>query len=613
MAAATVAFDGVRVNDADALGSIWTDLGGGKAADEPDFAYQGIQAVSEKVGTTEGGVALDMVATIDYSTTVRVWIAKHIATNSGALNNKGATGGILEIGSGGIRSAYARYYVVGGDTWPILGGYLITPVDPNATPSATPGTAPTLTAIDYYGWAADFSATSRAENVAMDAVDYIDLGTGLTVTDGIGGTDGDFDLFITTDEDAAGNNRWGIVSSREGILFVTGVLTLGNSGTGVEFTDTGSVITWPDAEFISAAGFFGLDINLENSSTVVAITNGTFISRGTAAGSADTRAVVEFIGTAATVVALFTDCNFQNLADFICTSKASIDGGNIETDNLTQATAHIRNCKIITTPATSVACITDPTFATTTDLHDMEFEFGSGGHALELSGVGATVTLTNITFTGYGATASDSAAIDVTAVTGTTTINWSGGTEPTYKTAGATVIVANTVSIGVTALDGVTGVEDARVLLVAASGGDLPAEETVTQITRVGSVATVSHTAHGLTAGQKVLISGLAIEVEYKGVKTITTVPDANSYTYTVSGTPTSPATGTIKATGVLVEGLTSVAGLKENTGWPFTSDQDVTGWVRKGSATPLYKQSVLVGTVTSAGLSLTASMVSDE
>jgi len=445
MANASVSFDGTRVNDADALGSIWTDLGGGKCADEPDFIYQGNQAISEKVGTAEGGVALDMVATVDY-TTPNVWIAKHIATNSAALNNLGATGGILEIGSGGRRADYDRYYVVGGDTYPLQGGWLITPIDPNGgNQSARPGTAPTLTAIDYYGWACDFGATSKAENVAMDAVDYIPNGKGLTCTDGIGGTDGTFALFATTDEDASGNNRWGIVSTREGILYVTGVLTIGDSGTGAEFTDSGAVVVWPDALFLNSLGFFGLDLNLQNASTVISITNCVFISRGTAGGTVDTRAVLEVIGTSGS--AALDGCIFQNMADVILTSGAALDGCVIETVAMTQGTAEIQNSTITTASATSVATLQDPTFGTTSGIHDTEFVQGGAGHAIELSTVGATVTLTNITWTGYGADTTDSAAIDVTAGSGTTTINWAGGNAPTYKSAGATVVVQSSVTI----------------------------------------------------------------------------------------------------------------------------------------------------------------------
>lgn len=70
--------------------------------------------------------------------------------------------------------------------------------------------------------------------------------------------------------------------------------------------------------------------------------------------------------------------------------------------------------------------------------------------------------------------------------------------------------------------------------------------DTVT-ITRSGSTATVSHTGHGFATGQRVLIAG-ATQGAYNGVHQIT-VTGANSYTYAVSGSPATPATGTITAT----------------------------------------------------------------
>lgn len=70
----------------------------------------------------------------------------------------------------------------------------------------------------------------------------------------------------------------------------------------------------------------------------------------------------------------------------------------------------------------------------------------------------------------------------------------------------------------------------------------------VTSITRSGSVATVSHTGHNFLNNQEVSISG-ATQTEYNGKFRITYI-DANSYSYTVSGTPTTPATGTILAGG---------------------------------------------------------------
>lgn len=68
--------------------------------------------------------------------------------------------------------------------------------------------------------------------------------------------------------------------------------------------------------------------------------------------------------------------------------------------------------------------------------------------------------------------------------------------------------------------------------------------KTVTSITRASATATATVTAHGLSTGNKVNVTGAA-QTEYNGVFAITVV-DANTFTYTVTGTPATPATGTI-------------------------------------------------------------------
>jgi hypothetical protein len=68
----------------------------------------------------------------------------------------------------------------------------------------------------------------------------------------------------------------------------------------------------------------------------------------------------------------------------------------------------------------------------------------------------------------------------------------------------------------------------------------------VTSITRASTTATVTATAHGFTTGDQVNIRGAA-ETDYNG-DFIVTVTDANTFTYTVSGSPATPATGTIIA-----------------------------------------------------------------
>lgn len=91
--------------------------------------------------------------------------------------------------------------------------------------------------------------------------------------------------------------------------------------------------------------------------------------------------------------------------------------------------------------------------------------------------------------------------------------------------------------------DGKTYKTQAEVILTA---GSLE----VSSLTRSGTIATVTTaTAHNLASGLSVVISG-ATESDYNGTFTIS-VTGSDSFTYTVQNSPTTPATGTISASGV--------------------------------------------------------------
>jgi hypothetical protein len=178
---------------------------------------------------------------------------------------------------------------------------------------------------------------------------------------------------------------------------------------------------------------------------------------------------------------------------------------------------------------------------------------------------------------------------------------------------GSTIVINNaTVTTLVNVKDNnAANLQNARVLLEAADGtGDLNFEQTVT-ITRVSSTATVSHTAHGMANGDKVVIRG-ADQQEYNGVWTISNV-SANAYDYTVSGTPATPATGTILESGVMLEGLTDVNGNISDTR-TITLDTPLKGFVRKASASPRFKSFTLAGTTDNlVGLTINVRMILDE
>lgn len=168
------------------------------------------------------------------------------------------------------------------------------------------------------------------------------------------------------------------------------------------------------------------------------------------------------------------------------------------------------------------------------------------------------------------------------------------------------------VTVQVTVKDAValTAVQSARVLIEAETGGALPSDATVT-ITRSSSTASVAHTAHGLSDGDAVVIRG-ATQDEYNGVFTISNVT-TNAYDYTVTGSPATPATGTIKSTAVILQGTTDASGILSTTSFAYTASQPVRGKVRKATTGTKYKTSSVIGTIDSTGLDTTVLLISDE
>ena len=113
-----------------------------------------------------------------------------------------------------------------------------------------------------------------------------------------------------------------------------------------------------------------------------------------------------------------------------------------------------------------------------------------------------------------------------------------------YNTATLTVGSAINYPTGrtIAATDKVDLVQANNVMYIFRGQGSDPVS--VTSITRVSTTATVTITAHGFSNGNEVIISG-ATQTDYNGSFVISNVT-ANTFDYTVGGTPATPATGTI-------------------------------------------------------------------
>jgi hypothetical protein len=257
-------------------------------------------------------------------------------------------------------------------------------------------------------------------------------------------------------------------------------------------------------------------------------------------------------------------------------------------------------------------------------LDGMEFSKGTNAHhAIEFGTAiadGADFTLTGCAFgTDFSATEGGTTGDETfhfLDTTGSITLNLVSCTGNFgYRTEGVAVtIVADPITTTVSVTDN-TGspLLGARVRLEASNGtGGLPYLETPTSITRSGTTATATLTAHGIPDGKKAVIRG-ATDTLYNGVFTITST-GANTFTYTMDGTPAaSPATGTITVSGVIIEGLTDSSGQISDSR-TIASNQPVSGIIRKGTSSPIFKDSPLSGTISNTlGLSLSSQLILDE
>lgn len=101
------------------------------------------------------------------------------------------------------------------------------------------------------------------------------------------------------------------------------------------------------------------------------------------------------------------------------------------------------------------------------------FESGGTGHAIEVTGSADTITFNGNTFEGYAGTngSTGNEAIFVNIASGTVTLNISGGgSTPSIRTAGATVVVNNSVSVTISANVSLSGAE-VRIYDMDGAGG----------------------------------------------------------------------------------------------------------------------------------------------
>jgi hypothetical protein len=137
-------------------------------------------------------------------------------------------------------------------------------------------------------------------------------------------------------------------------------------------------------------------------------------------------------------------------------STVSLSGlAFINCPTFTQNSAVLGECTFTGTKVTSA------TLGDMDNISGCSFTSGGTGHAIEVSGSASTITFSGNTFTGYagsnGSTGNEAIYINIAA--GTVTLNISGGDTPSIRTAGATVVVNNAVTVTIEAQVSLSGAE----------------------------------------------------------------------------------------------------------------------------------------------------------
>ncbi|MEX1995702.1 MAG: hypothetical protein WD887_02915, partial [Candidatus Saccharimonadales bacterium] len=200
-------------------------------------------------------------------------------------------------------------------------------------------------------------------------------------------------------------------------------------------------------------------------------------------------------------------------------STSDLDGVSFqECPTFTQNSATLTNCAFLDTKVSSAspadaALISDSSFTST-----------GTGHAIEIGGTAANITLTNVDFTGYAASdgSTGNEAIYVNIGSGSMTISISGGTTPSIRTAGASVTVTSPaiLTINIVDADGTAVTEACEVTVVKTSDDTVlfNAENVTTGTVNYsyssGSGTTTHINVHNVSAFQNKTFSGHVLASE---------------------------------------------------------------------------------------------------
>jgi len=433
-----------------AIGSITVDAGtwdessnaawddAGSMVDDGNLYYNGAACVSAQF-TKDG------VGTIMYEHTSSVTIPA-----DGALlihHMWAAPPALASLADGGVRiligNGFGVFYswdISGNDFAPApKGGWTNYAVNPGiGSPDDTVGSP--ATPYDTFGMAVSATAQARGNPNACNAVRYGrcesiftdgDIGNGYCTFEGYG------------DTDSLSANKWSLIDPVEGGYKYQGLMSIGSTGTSVDFRDSNVNISIANTINVTS-GFNAIEIN--NASSNVEWTAINITALGTV--SIGTFEVVD------NATLNKTSCTFTDMGTFVYQSNSTL------TDTI------YRRCGLITQDGASFdGCTFDNTTAAQAvtadsliDISDCNFISDGSSYAVDLGTIATTSSVTWANYiSGYetysaGGTSTGNEAILVSVSSGETlTINVSTGYDtPSFNNVGlGSVSVVNSVTLEV--------------------------------------------------------------------------------------------------------------------------------------------------------------------
>jgi len=355
---------------------------------------------------------------------------------SGVVDTQ-ANGGYRIVLYSGTGSDYATFYVGGNDTHGT--GWQLMCVDPAATPDLETGTFdPTDVIRIGLAFKTLTNATKQGQvymyNCFWDAVRY---GTGLTVTSG--DTD-DITLDDIFQEDNSSILKYGVIQKAYGSYVVTGMLTLGDTGTSaIDFIMDNEIVIFPDNDYV-ATDFYGIEpVGNATGNTYIDIKNSVIKAAGVRKFSFD-------ISDSNIDIFSITGSTLNNA------SLSTFQSGLTVTGNVFNAclqvdpsTSTFNNNKFTNSVATdgSVLWPTDDT-----NISDLQFEICDNDIEYDASSDSTTPTFTNIIHDDTGGD------YDVNNTSGgVVTIALSGTSNANSYTGGDVVTFSSSVTITITVKD----------------------------------------------------------------------------------------------------------------------------------------------------------------